>query len=1331
MWEDNKEDTVQDILETMVDFLKKVVGLSVSGIGDDPAAMSRNLPQHPPSPALDDLLPQEIEILNDVFRRQEEFERQEREEIKYMKDMINHQEGRIANQQQNVRSVMSSSLSTVCRLCCKTKFAEKIGRQCHSCGHRICSRCGLYAQDFKVTRWRCRLCQLKRDYYSKTGQWYHGTQAQPTLDTDEIWLAVQKSRSRSSSICHETAEKAVKYQETKKRHHSLHDISINKNIRNTRRDISFFAQPPTNIQWASPPVSPRDQRSPSAVWRAKSAEESGDDARLTSSRQHQTTTTIDGYRLNPSGGQTPSSSCSRGTGLICSSVESVEDASDLESRSEGSYMYNYETESNSCYRDFDISSSRQSLSKEDIDSVRMIVASTQNLTEGLNRYSQRPTSHSAEALSIQINGAPLESSSSGTESDRFNRENKGQQRRLRGDVRGLSPIFNQGQTLFGHSTDDGSISDNSSKSRARLRPIPPLMPTTTAFSAGRGTVSPKLSGRPLKAIANTNMLAAEGQTPGFHRRVFYTCPEATYDSSDTGTSTRRQHRMTTGSLCMTEDSKTPERRRTKSASIDLSEAVTTGREQTVTDDLKRTGSRQTEGPIAPVRKACRKKFRGSPMERENSTSNIKKRPKVRGWAPSDIEHHVVIHKDISDNSCRMNGLGMRVVGGKRRPDGRLGAFVTEVAPNGAAVLQGSLATGDEIVSWNGKSLENTTYEEALNIIALPGDFVHLLVRHPAQERSEKASLSPEDETDSLDAAPIKGPARKISETLSTDESSSLSSTSHYLNIRPPLVKQKRRRKLPEIPVDGLSSAKSNGSAGRILMKLQYNSNLVVNLKKVEGLKLRKSEEKGKELPNPYAMVCLLPDRMKYKSHRTTPKYSAKDAEWHKSYMFRNISENMLTNGTVEVTLWDAISIDESEFLGEVLLDICDVESCDKAVWYDIQDHDENSGPLVKPETVHQNSPALQRRGCSLEESLSMNTEEDWRQRSTSFEEKSKIGTCTMPMGKKKRRPLQSSYSDEDDEDQEQLIDTDDVVKPTPDTLSPDYVAGSDIKEEKSSFRSRMKRKVSHAIEKLQGSPNLNDSKRASSIDSNDKTQGIGEGDSVSAHSKSIQSVSSQDSANSGSPALWKKTSSRPNLYSIDLMAPPSALSQANSVEALDNIGSDTEDTGCIDCERPAPEGDDVSTQLGPGQVGPKHSSTECTVLGDIKLGVIMTKGNLEVHIMSAKGLSTGSNGQAPDTYVKTYLTDGQKKTQKKKTNIVKCNFDPMYRQKIKYSACDVYQRHIQASIWEKSPGFDKNQCLGEVVISLDKLDLSKLTSSWYKLYKQSATEQGSSDSLFY
>jgi hypothetical protein len=36
---------------------------------------------------------------------------------------------------------------------------------------------------------------------------------------------------------------------------------------------------------------------------------------------------------------------------------------------------------------------------------------------------------------------------------------------------------------------------------------------------------------------------------------------------------------------------------------------------------------------------------------------------------------------------------MRVVGGKRRPDGKLGAFITEVAPDGAAVVQGSLSVG--------------------------------------------------------------------------------------------------------------------------------------------------------------------------------------------------------------------------------------------------------------------------------------------------------------------------------------------------------------------------------------------------------------------------------------------------------------------------------------------------------------------------------------------------------------------------------------------------------------------------------------------------------------
>lgn len=51
-------------------------------------------------------------------------------------------------------------------------------------------------------------------------------------------------------------------------------------------------------------------------------------------------------------------------------------------------------------------------------------------------------------------------------------------------------------------------------------------------------------------------------------------------------------------------------------------------------------------------------------------------------------------------------------------------------------------------------------------------------------------------------------------------------------------------------------------------------------------------------------------------------------------------------------------------------------------------------------------------------------------------------------------------------------------------------------------------------------------------------------------------------------------------------------------------------------------------------------------------------------------------------------------------------------------------------IKEKISGFDKNVCLGEVVVQLDHLDLSRHSMGWYKLFSESAVDfAGSSESL--
>ncbi|KAL3868424.1 hypothetical protein ACJMK2_041232 [Sinanodonta woodiana] len=168
---------------------------------------------------------------------------------------------------------------------------------------------------------------------------------------------------------------------------------------------------------------------------------------------------------------------------------------------------------------------------------------------------------------------------------------------------------------------------------------------------------------------------------------------------------------------------------------------------------------------------------------------------------------------------------------------------------------------------------------------------------------------------------------------------------------------------------------------------------------------------------------------------------------------------------------------------------------------------------------------------------------------------------------------------------------------------------------------------------------------------------------------------------------------------------------------------------CQNPDYPVPEGSDITSLLGPGQLPPKPSH-EIETCGNIKMGFMVTKGKLEVDIAVVKGLSKSGISTPPDTYVKTYLVEGTKIIQKKKTQMVKASFDPVFRKKIRYSACNIHGRCIKVNVWEKPRTFDKKNCLGEAVVKLDNLNLSHLNLAWYKLFQMGAMDIGSSESLY-
>ncbi|XP_076045732.1 regulating synaptic membrane exocytosis protein 4-like [Oratosquilla oratoria] len=133
-------------------------------------------------------------------------------------------------------------------------------------------------------------------------------------------------------------------------------------------------------------------------------------------------------------------------------------------------------------------------------------------------------------------------------------------------------------------------------------------------------------------------------------------------------------------------------------------------------------------------------------------------------------------------------------------------------------------------------------------------------------------------------------------------------------------------------------------------------------------------------------------------------------------------------------------------------------------------------------------------------------------------------------------------------------------------------------------------------------------------------------------------------------------------------------------------------------------------------------------LGEIQLGLQMTKGQVQLEVHMASNLPTAATGQPPDTYVKTYLKDGERRLLKKKTKVARHSCDPTFDQTIKYPAQEVLGRTLLVMVWERSKVFEHNQGIGVAEINLTKLDLKTQTTGWYRLLPITSIDRIDSDS---
>ncbi|XP_051240753.1 regulating synaptic membrane exocytosis protein 1 isoform X7 [Dicentrarchus labrax] len=302
------------------------------------------------------------------------------------------------------------------------------------------------------------------------------------------------------------------------------------------------------------------------------------------------------------------------------------------------------------------------------------------------------------------------------------------------------------------------------------------------------------------------------------------------------------------------------------------------------------------------------------------------------WQPSKEGDHLIGRITLSKRSAipREAGslLGLKVVGGKMTETGRLGAFITKVKKGSLADVVGHLRAGDEVLQWNGKSLPGATKKEVYNIIleSKAEPQVEIVVSRPIGDipRIPESSHPPLEST---------GSSSFESQKMERPSISVMSPTSPGALRDLPLV-------LP----------------GQLSVKLCYDKvghQLIVNVLQAIDLPPRPDGRPR----NPYVKMYFLPDRSDKSKRRTKTVKKSAEPKWNQTFLYSHVHRRDFRERMLEITVWDQprVQEEESEFLGEILIELETALLDDIPHWYKLQTHDVSSIPLPQP------SPYLPRR----------------------------------------------------------------------------------------------------------------------------------------------------------------------------------------------------------------------------------------------------------------------------------------------------------------------------------------------------------------------------------
>ncbi|XP_068024809.1 regulating synaptic membrane exocytosis protein 1 isoform X18 [Melanerpes formicivorus] len=791
------------------------------------------------------------------------------------------------------------------------------------------------------------------------------------------------------------------------------------------------------------------------------------------------------------------------------------------------------------------------------------------------------------------------------------------------------------------------------------------------------------------------------------------------------------------------------------------------------------------------------------------TSPISSHPVT--WQPSKegdcLIGRVVLNKRTTMPKESGALLGLKVVGGKMTELGRLGAFITKVKKGSLADVVGHLRAGDEVLEWNGKPLPGATNEEVYNIIL--------------ESKSEP-------QVEIIVSRPI-GDIPRIPETSHPPLESSSSS----------FESQKMER--PSISVISPTSPGALRDApqvlpGQLSVKLWYDKvghQLIVNVLQATDLPPRVDGRPR----NPYVKMYFLPDRSDKSKRRTKTVKKSLEPKWNQTFLYSHVHRRDFRERMLEITVWDQprVQEEESEFLGEILIELETALLDDEPHWYKLQTHDESSLPLPQP------SPFMPRRHVHGGESTSKKLQ---RSRPISDSDISDYdvddGIGVVPPGYRpgsrdsqsstlavpeQQRPAQHrsrSVSPHRGDDQgrprsrlpnvplQRSLDEIHQMRRsrsptrhhdasrTPAEYRARVVDSQYLSDQESELlmlpRAKRGRSAEclHTISELQ--PSLDRARSAStnclrpdtSLHSPERERGRWSPSlerrrpaSPRIHiqhaspeddrqPRKAERYSSQKQTRKGSAAETERIhhqgspsqsppadtafSSRRGRQLPQVPVRSGSIEQEAGSKKLKSTIQRSTETGMAAemrsrmVRQPSRESTDGSINsyssegnlifpgvrlgadsqfsdfldgLGPAQlVGRQTLATPA--MGDIQIGMVDKKGQLEVEVIRARGLTQKPGSKStPAPYVKVYLLENGACIAKKKTRIARKTLDPLYQQTLVFDESP-QGKVLQVIVWGDYGRMDHKCFMGVAQILLEELDLSSVVIGWYKLFPPSS-----------